>query len=31
LNESQNTLNSQFERLQDVQEAFAAKHGLKLN
>ena len=31
LNESQNALNSQFERLQDVQEAFAAKHGLKLN
>ncbi len=31
LNESQNALNSQFERLQDVQEAFAAKHGLRLN
>lgn len=31
LNESQNALNLQFERLQDVQEAFAAKHGLRLN
>lgn len=31
LNEAQNELNSQFERLQDVQEEFASKHKLRLN
>ena len=30
LNQAQNLLNQQFTNLQDVQEAFAAKHGLKL-
>jgi hypothetical protein len=30
LNQSQESLNRQFTNLQDVQEAFAAKHGLKL-
>ena len=30
LNEAQNLLNQKFVNLQDVQEAFAAKHGLKL-
>lgn len=30
LNQSQDLLNQQFTNLQDVQEAFAAKHGLKL-
>ena len=30
LNQSQVSLNRQFTNLQDVQEAFAAKHGLKL-
>ena len=30
LNQSQEALNRQFTNLQDVQEAFAAKHGLKL-
>ena len=30
LNESQNLLNQQFTNLQDVQEGFAAKYGLKL-
>ena len=30
LNESQNILNQKFENLQDEQEAFAAKYGLKL-
>ena len=30
LNQSQTLLNQQFTNLQDVQEAFAAKHGLKL-
>ena len=30
LNESQNLLNQQFTNLQDIQEGFAAKYGLKL-
>jgi hypothetical protein len=30
LNETQNSLNQQFTKLQEVQEAFAAKHALKL-
>ena len=30
LNEAQNSLNQQFTNLQTVQEAFAVKHGLKL-
>ncbi len=30
LNETQNALNQQFTKLQEVQEAFAAKHALKL-
>lgn len=30
LNQAQDLLNQQFTNLQDVQEAFAAKHGLKL-
>ncbi len=30
LNEAQNSLNQQFTNLQTIQEAFAAKHGLKL-
>jgi hypothetical protein len=30
LNQSQTLLNQQFINLQDVQEAFAVKHGLKL-
>jgi hypothetical protein len=30
LNEAQNSLNQQFTDLQDAQEAFAAKHGLRL-
>lgn len=30
LNQTQNLLNQQFIKLQDIQEAFAAKHGLKL-
>jgi hypothetical protein len=30
LNETQNALNQQFTKLQEVQEEFAAKHALKL-
>jgi hypothetical protein len=30
LNETQNALNQQFIKLQEVQEAFAVKHALKL-